>query len=233
MRDHQEDLPQCSPVAFSSPRRCSRCCPSRPSRRGRSRRSLQNPPPPSPPPRPRSPRPPAPQRLRRLPRPISTPQRQRNSTSCRRSVRPAPRRSSKPAPRRSSRTGMISWRASSSPRTRPPRSRTWSASEPLAIARDTYRAVVIGRRDQGRPRPPGVSTAGTRRAAWPLEPPRRWIADGSLLRTVHDGGLGLPERGLLVPPAGAQAQSLGEIFKQPQLLCVASSLTLVVVVLRL
>src|SRR5215813_14914735 len=46
MRDHQEDLPQCSPVAFSSPRRCSRCCPSRPSRRERNRRSPQNPPPP-------------------------------------------------------------------------------------------------------------------------------------------------------------------------------------------
>src|SRR6516165_9443901 len=57
----REDLPQCSPVAFSSPRRCSRCCPSRPSRRGRNRHSLQNPPPPSPLPRPRSPRPPAPQ----------------------------------------------------------------------------------------------------------------------------------------------------------------------------
>src|SRR5262245_12044161 len=47
MRDHQEDLPQCSPVAFSSPRRCSRCCPSRPSRRGRHRRSPQNPAPPA------------------------------------------------------------------------------------------------------------------------------------------------------------------------------------------
>src|ERR1700745_2483896 len=34
MRDHEEDLSPCSPVAFSSPRRCSRCCQSRPSRRG-------------------------------------------------------------------------------------------------------------------------------------------------------------------------------------------------------
>jgi len=58
------------------------------------------------------------------------------------------------APRRSSRTGMISWRASSSPRTRPPRSRTWSASEPLAVAQDTCRAVVIRLRDSRRPRAP-------------------------------------------------------------------------------
>src|SRR5262249_18187635 len=43
MRDHQEGLPQCSPVAFSSPRRCSRCCPSRPSARGPPPAQPQNP----------------------------------------------------------------------------------------------------------------------------------------------------------------------------------------------
>jgi hypothetical protein len=44
---------------------------------------------------------------------------------------------------------------------------------------------------------------------------------------------GIPECGLLIAPAGPQAQSLGEIFEQPQLLCVAAPLPLVSVVLRL
>src|SRR5262245_66065952 len=64
-------------------------------------------------------------------------------------------------------------------------------------------------------------------------PSRRWLADGFLFRAVHDGRFGIPECGLLIAPAGPQAQSLGEIFEQPQLLCVTAPLPLVSVVLRL
>jgi hypothetical protein len=44
---------------------------------------------------------------------------------------------------------MISWRAKSSPPTRPPRSRTSSASEALAIAPGRCRAVPSGYETQG------------------------------------------------------------------------------------
>src|SRR5258708_29535465 len=62
---------------------------------------------------------------------------------------------------------------------------------------------------------------------------RRSIADRCLGRTDDDGRLGIPECGLLIAPAGAQAKSLGEAFEQPQLLCVAAPLALVSLVLRL
>src|SRR6266446_5799873 len=46
----------------------------------------------------------------------------------------------------------------------------------------------------------------------------------------RDGRFEVPECGLLIPPARAQAQPLGEILEQPQLLCVATLLALVLFV---
>src|SRR6478672_4694942 len=62
---------------------------------------------------------------------------------------------------------------------------------------------------------------------------RRWITDGFLVRPVRDGRFQIPECGLLIPPARAQAQPLGEILEQPQLLYVATPLALVISVLGL
>ena len=81
------------------------------------------------------------------------------------------------------------------------------------------------------PLPLGGSVTDRRSAA--AHASRRWITDGFLVRPVRDGRFEIPVCGLLIPPARAQAQPLGETLEQPQLLYVATPLALVIIVLGL